>query len=380
MRRKTPVQVILIRRHDDPLTEEYATLLKQVFRGGAQDPKKQNLYFSEKLSVAVPLRDPDLTEIKDTPLYRRALLDSATKTIAVVIRSRKNGRWPAAVEKLLKDKRIESIVIQIPGPVANGTIQLSVTKRGGVEPSFIPIAAALATLEKCRLELIKKVHGRRRATTRPKLFVSHAKADGMAMAHALVSLLNRLQSLPGFTEIFKYFYDAESIQPGDKWRKVLSDNAGRSLFLALRTEEYESRYWCRQEFLWAEKEHMPMLVVDLRRRMYSAASSLPLDGVDSTRISDGNLVRVLFHALRSHIAHLQLRYRVEPGPSEVVLPRYPSSVSIEGAIERLAQAPQPRVIVYAGDTLPAERAEAIRSQLGARSQLMSEVEWEMAHA
>ncbi len=378
MRRVTPIQVIIIRHHDDPLTEEYAAVMKQVFTGAPQEDARESLYFTEALGMGVPLLDP---QIVDSRAYRRALLGGAKVSIAVEIRSRQHREWPLAVKELLKERRVVPIPIDIPPKVADGTIQLSVTEVGAIEPSFAPVAAALATLEQCRLQLIHKVYGRHHSDKPSKLFISHAKADGMAMAHAIASLLNRLQSMPQTRSLFNYFYDAESIQPGDQWRNILRLNAKSCLFMALRTEEYDSRYWCRQEFLWAERKHMPMVVVDLRRNMYCPASPLPLDSVGSAKIIDGNLIRVLFHAIKYHIDYLQLQYRVNPKSGEVVIPRYPSAVSIEGAMETISRVKGDRKIIYAGATLPKSRVTAINAQLESSGvTVMSETEWEMAHA
>ncbi|NKB63469.1 MAG: TIR domain-containing protein [Gammaproteobacteria bacterium] len=380
MRRDTPVQVIIIRNRSDTLSKEYVALLKQVFTGTLQEQATENLYFSEPLGVDIPLLDPDII---DSAVYRRALTGGAKISVVVEIRSRNHVRWPKEVNSLLRNPDVVSVPINIPQQVAKGTIQMNATELGGVEPSFVPIAAALATLEKCRLELINKVYGPRYGNQPSKLFISHAKADGVAMAHAIVSLLNRLQTMPGFKELFEYFYDAESIQPGEEWREVLSQNAKSCLFMALLTEEYESRHWCRQEFLWAEKKHMPMLVVDLLSEMYHPASPFPVDSVESVKISDGNLIRVLFHALRCHINYLLLQYRINPKAGEIVIPRYPNAVSIAGALEMISESvvKDSKKIIYAGATLPNESIAAFNSHLETENvELMSEVEWEMTHA
>ncbi|MEM7067196.1 MAG: toll/interleukin-1 receptor domain-containing protein [Cyanobacteria bacterium P01_B01_bin.77] len=380
MRRQTPIQVIIVRNRSDPLTGEYLNLLKQVFKGDYQGSGNENLYFTEQMGINIPLLDP---EVLDSGVYRNALLSGAEITIAVEIISRDHKEWPRPVETLLNSnkKKLKRIKIEIPPAITDGTIQLNVSGEGSIEPSFVPIACALATLEKCRVELIKLLPGGKISKNASRLFISHAKADGMAMAHAIVSLLNRLKSMSKIGNLFRYFFDAESIQPGDEWRKVLETSAKSSLILVLRSEEYENRYWCRQEFLWAERKHMPMIVVDLRRRLYREAGTLPLDNIDTVYISDGNLIRVLFHALRCHIEYLQLQFRVAPKHNEIVLPRNPTSVSIEGAIARLSNSGKIGSIIYPGDTLPEEIETAFNKQIaGKKTQLFSEVEWNLVYA
>lgn len=51
--------------------------------------------------------------------------------------------------------------------------------------------------------------------------------------------------------------DAERLLRGARHTILLETEAGQSILIALRTEAYENRYWCRREFLLAERSGMP---------------------------------------------------------------------------------------------------------------------------
>lgn len=72
----------------------------------------------------------------------------------------------------------------------------------------------------------------------------------------------------------------------------------------LRTEVYEGRYWCKQEVLWADEYATPAVLVEARTGLDHPAGGLPFDRVPSVRIPDGNLLRILFLALREGLRFL----------------------------------------------------------------------------
>ena len=163
-----------------------------------------------------------------------------------------------------------------------------------------------------------------------KLFISHAKTDGLAMARSLIGILRQLQEAHGAPPGFEYFYDAEHIEPGSVWREVLEAKARESVLIALRTGAYESRYWCRREFLLAESTGMPILAVDLRNGQYHDSALLPFEVVPCVRVHDGNLIRVILHAMAVHLRALRVQSGVKAGVKVKVLPHRPSVYSLAG--------------------------------------------------
>ena len=186
-------------------------------------------------------------------------------------------------------------------------------------------------MERARRVLATRIDGEAEDTPLGilKMFISHAKTDGIAMAKSLIGALRQLQEADLSGAGFEYIYDVEHIAPGTVWREVLEAQAKKSVLIAVRTEAYESRYWCRREFLLAESNGMPIVAVDLRREQYHASALLPFDVVPSIRVHDGNLIRVVLHAMGTHLRAL----RVASGAarSVKVLPHRPSVYSLAGA-------------------------------------------------
>lgn len=161
------------------------------------------------------------------------------------------------------------------------------------------------------------------------MFISHAKSDGVAMARSLIGVLRQLQEADPGGGGFQYFYDAEHIPAGTVWREVLEAQASGSVLIALRTEAYESRYWCRREFLLAESHGMPIIVVDLRREQYHGSALLPFEVAPTVRVHDGNLIRVVLHAMGTHLRALRVASLATA--TVKVLPHRPSVYSLARA-------------------------------------------------
>ena len=182
-----------------------------------------------------------------------------------------------------------------------------------------------------------------------KLFISHAKIDGVAMAKSLIAILKQLREADQQNLEFEYFYDDEHLSPGVVWSQVLDAEAKQSVLIALRTEGYESRYWCRREFLSAECNGMPIIVVDLRKAQYHDSALLPFDLVPTVRVHDGNVIRVLLHAMAAHLRALRVRSQAPSGVR--VLPHRPSVYSLDGA-SQVASVENTEKIAYPGPRLP----------------------------
>jgi len=195
-------------------------------------------------------------------------------------------------------------------------------------------------------------------------FISHAKIDGLPLAQALrhqIKTIGWLQS----------FYDADDLPAGSNWQKELERGVDSSLIVMLRTEIYDSRYWCQKEVLWADEYATPAVLVEARTGLQHSAGSLPFDRVPFVRIPDGNLLRVLFLALREGLRFLLFMRRVEemkrsgelPAQVELRVFSFPPSMS---ALLRACQSitasnpPEqvPRLILYPDPALRAGVYEA----------------------
>jgi len=200
-----------------------------------------------------------------------------------------------------------------------------------------------------------------------RLFISHAKIDGLPLAHALKREIEALGWL-------RDFYDVDDLPPGCDWQRELEQGVGSSLIVMLRTEVYDSRYWCQQEVLWADEYATPAVLVDARTGLNHPAGVLPFDRVPTVRIPDGNLVRILFLAMREGLRFLHFMRRVEemkrsgtlPSPVELRVFSYPPSMSaLLRACRLLANSKEPtgtpRMLLYPDPPLRAGVYEAAQA-------------------
>lgn len=193
-----------------------------------------------------------------------------------------------------------------------------------VESAFRPHILALLALHRARLVL-----GARPAENILKLFISHAKSDGLFLALSLRTLIEGVPEM-------KKWYDAADIQSGDEWKESIAKAAGSSIFIAVRTDIYDQREWCCREFQAALTAGVPIVVVDALLGTAIRASSLPFSAMPTVRIPDGNIHRVLTAALREHLRLLLLETLVQekaaaalPGDNWRVWPRLPALASYD---------------------------------------------------
>lgn len=93
--------------------------------------------------------------------------------------------------------------------------------------------------------------GRRHAS----LFLSHAKADGRALAWFLKDFLD---DQPGGT----HFFDEVGLLPGDAFQERLKEAIGESVVVIILTDKFAGRYWCSWEAFNGKVLRRPMLVVN----------------------------------------------------------------------------------------------------------------------
>lgn len=373
-----PLQLVLFRHEDDVGVFPYEEAIVRAFQGGKDAggylATGDDLGIQLKLFSTAPGLDVDET------------LDDFCHTLAVVLVDRtllNQGDdalwdWLAECWKAVRASNGRNTMLVVPmderigdqflGKRSEfGTLQLlQVTDLG--ERAIRSAVLALRLLHECRILL---------ATALPsapgsvpgylQLFISHAKIDGLPLAHALKHLIQALGWL-------KAYYDVDDIPAGSDWQKELERGVGSSLIVMLRTEIYDSRPWCQQEVLWADEYATPAVLVDARTGLNHPAGVLPFDRVPSVRIPDGNLVRILFLALREGLRFLYFMRRAEqmkhdgelPSPVELRVFSFPPSMSaLLRACRSLANSTQPpktpHLILYPDPTLRAGHFEAAQA-------------------
>ncbi len=381
---RAPLQLLLFRHTDDLDVFPYQEAILRAFQGGRET--RNYLATGEDLGIQMEV-------FADTPGFGAiAAVDGFCHTVTVVLvdgalldkggdslwnwlsdcwnhTRASNGRH--AMLAVALDERVSRRFIA-KRPDFTSLQLLQVHNLG--EPAIRPAMFSLFLLHVCRVRLAQALTPFLGFDAgHLKLFISHAKMDGLPLARALKHQIGELAWLPKF-------YDADDLPPGCDWQAELEKNVGSSLIVMLRTEEYDSRHWCQQEVLWADEYATPAVLVEARTNLNHPAGVLPLDRVPSVRIPDGNLVRILFLALREGLRFLHFSRRVEemktsgalPTPVELrVFTFQPSMAALLRACRVLAGSTAsptvPRVILYPDPPFRAgvyEAAEALVTSYG----------------
>ncbi len=373
-----PLQLLLFRHPDDRDLLRYEEAIIQAFQGG-REPKAyvatgEDLGLQLEVFATAPAHDVTYTlenfcHTLTVVLVDRALLDKAGDALwdwlAECWVSTKASKGRHAMLAIPMEERIgREFSTKRP---ALGTLQLLKAADLG-EYEIRPAMLALRLLHEGRVLLagaLPPTPGYKAGYLR--LFISHAKIDGLPLALALKHQIKAL----GWLEDF---YDVDDLPGGCDWQAELERGVGSSLIVMLRTEVYDSRPWCQQEVLWADEYATPAVLVDARTGLNHPAGVLPLDRVPTVRIPDGNLVRILFLALREGLRFLLFMRRVEQMkqsgtlPSSVELRVFsfaPSMSALLRACRALTDSKKPpatpRLILYPDPPLRAGTYEAAQA-------------------
>ena len=303
------LSVLIIHHQDDGAAGDGADAVSNAFAnerpighagGSAADPWEQ-------VRVLPVCKTPDALETLLSDVNERLLI-VLFAGIDMLPTSSSCGNWPLALDRLGQwikavrkgsgPSRIETMLFAEKSvadrlPRAIKSFQFKEPAAMG-EFRIRAQLFALFALQRARKLLLGNDH-----PETLELFISHAKLDGLALALALKHLIEQVPEL-------KSWYDADDLNSGDDWIAKLQAAASRSVLIALRTAQYESRSVCCDEFEWAMENGVPVIAVDAHPASIVHPSSLPLSSVPTVRIGDGNLHRVVAAALREHLRSLVL--------------------------------------------------------------------------
>lgn len=93
-----------------------------------------------------------------------------------------------------------------------------------------------------------------------QVFISHSKhdSDGESVARSIRDWVHTHSPLASF-------FDVYDIPPGLSFGEVLLHQIGAGAVMAVHTDSYSSREWCRREVIEAKRRLVPMIVVDCVR-------------------------------------------------------------------------------------------------------------------
>ena len=209
-----------------------------------------------------------------------------------------------------------------------------------------------------------------------EIFLSHSKHDandaGVRVAEAIRAKLTTQDGLGSF-------FDVYDIPPGLKFQDVLLTQIGVSAVIAIHTDSFSSREWCRREIIEAKRHNRPLVIAncisDIDERGFPYLGNVPIIRLDE---QNGNRVDVVIRALLGEILRdflWQCRVelmRVNAKPGVTFLPRPPELISLAALVP--ANDGQQAVIVYPDPPLGAEE-ERLFHDIAPNLQLRSATEW-----
>ena len=117
-----------------------------------------------------------------------------------------------------------------------------------------------------------------------QVFLSHSKhdGDGVRIARDFRDWLHRNSGLSSF-------FDVLDIPAGTRFQEVLELHVKRSALVAVHTDTYSSREWCRREIIQAKRCNVPMIVVNCIRDVDERAFPY-MGNVPNVRMDPGKAV------------------------------------------------------------------------------------------
>lgn len=207
-----------------------------------------------------------------------------------------------------------------------------------------------------------------------QIFLSHSKHDndGVQIAKAIRTQLHNGHGLASF-------FDVHDIPAGLRFQKVLLQQVRVSAMVAIHTDSYSSREWCRREVIEAKRWNVPLVVAnsisDLDERGFPYMGNVPVvrlepNGVD--RI-DFVVARLLDEVLKDFLWRCRVQLaRGVADPTVIFLPRPPELISLAN-LPPAEDVPEP-LIVYPDPPLSTEE-ERLFAEVAPRVQLRSLTEW-----
>lgn len=156
------------------------------------------------------------------------------------------------------------------------------------------------------------------------IFLSHAKIDVGRQPGVVNALLDYLKA----NQPEKTWFDTGDIASGSQFAKAIENGTSDSALLAVVTDAYSSRSWCRREVLFAKRQQRPFVIVDalqereIRRFPYAGNAPVLRWRDDPRDVVDSLLRETLRHAYSEEM----LRQRARPG--DEILPSGPELVTV----------------------------------------------------
>lgn len=206
-----------------------------------------------------------------------------------------------------------------------------------------------------------------------QIFLSHSKhdADGERIAK---EIRRRIFEGDGLAS----FFDVHDIPTGLRFDKVLLQQVKVSAVVAIHTDSFSSREWCRREIIEAKRWNVPLVVADCisdtDERGFPYMGNVPVVRMDPVKVDRiGHVIaRLLDEVLKDFLWRCRVQLaRGEAAKDVVFLPRSPELISLAGLSDMTGEHV---VVVYPDPPLGAEE-QRLFEQIAPRYQLRSLTEW-----
>lgn len=207
---------------------------------------------------------------------------------------------------------------------------------------------------------------------RIQLFLSHSKHDdqGVRIATAIRDALHAGDGLASF-------FDVHDIPPGLPFDDVILESVRESAVIAIHTDSYSSRTWCRKEVLQAKRHQVPLVIAncidECDERAFPYLGNVPVVRINPQLVDRVDVVvgRLLDEVLKDYLwkcwTNLVRRYST---PRDVFLPRAPEILSLA----YIGLPFDARVLVYPEPPLSIDETDLFES-IDPKVQLRSMIEW-----
>ena len=192
-----------------------------------------------------------------------------------------------------------------------------------------------------------------------RVFLSHSKNDshGKKIARKIRNWLHTDTSMASF-------FDTVNIPPGTNPWDVISHSIENGVVVAIHTDSFSSRSWCRREILEAKRHHVPMVVAncmeDIDQRGFPYLGNVPIIRMNPSKIDRIDVVIdcLLKEVLKHSFWKCQIALAATVSPEVRFVPRSPELLDLTRPFSNVASSR--RFIVYPNPPLADEESRILR--------------------
>lgn len=206
-----------------------------------------------------------------------------------------------------------------------------------------------------------------------QIFLSHSKhdSDGKRLAQKISRWLQQSSGL-------SKFFDELDIPAGTRFPDVLDLEVKRSAFVAVHTDSYSSREWCRREVIEAKRWNVPMIVVnsmrDVDERGFPYMGNVPIVRMapNTTDRIEKVIGRLLDEVFKDFLWRCRIELTGHAGSDVLFMSRHPELISLANPLARTEVANP--MIVYPDPPLGAEE-EQLFQKIAPHVRLQNLTQW-----